>query len=199
MTEPEKTHKPHHTHNDEQGRSGENRAGQGEPGRGQGETPETVTGISEEIYEEARRERDEYLDSLRRMRAEFENYRKRVLRESEQLKTRYSAEIIEEILPVLDNFERAMKAAMEHDEQVIGGGVELVYKQLRDVLDKRGLCEIDAHGQPFDPAHHEAVLCRPSEEHEEGTVVDVLEKGYRLEDRVVRPAKVVVSERKKEK
>lgn len=201
MTNQEETHRPQgkpgaRSARDESGRSDETRTGPGE--RGTGQKIETITGISEEIFEEAARERDDYLDSLKRLQADFENYRKRVMRESEQLKTRYSAEIIEEILPVLDNFERAMKAAMEHDQKVLGGGVELVYNQLRDVLNKRGLCEIEAHGQPFDPAHHEAVLCRPSEEHEEGTVVDVLEKGYRLEDRVVRPAKVVVSERKKE-
>lgn len=157
----------------------------------------TVTGISEEILDEAIRERDEYLDALRRMQADFENYRKRVLRESEQLKTRHSAEVIQDILPVLDNFERAMKAAIEHDQKLLSEGVELVYNQLRDVLAKRGLCEIEAHGQPFDPSHHEAVLCRPSEEHEEGTVMDVLEKGYRVDDTIVRPAKVVVSEGKK--
>ena len=157
----------------------------------------TVTGISEEIFEEAIRERDEYLDSLKRLKAEFENYRKRIARESDQLRTRHASEIMEEILPVLDNFERAMKAAIEHDQKLLSEGVEMVYNQLRDVLTKRGLCEIDAHGRPFDPEHHEAVLCRPSEEHEEGTVLDVLEKGYRLEDKVVRPAKVVVSEGKK--
>ncbi|MBE0429987.1 MAG: nucleotide exchange factor GrpE [Thermoleophilia bacterium] len=164
-----------------------------------GREAETLAGISEEIFREAIRERDEYLDSLKRLKAEFENYRRRVSREGEQLKTRHASEIMEEILPVLDNFERAMKAAIEHDEKLLGGGVELVYNQLRGVLTKRGLCEIEAHGRPFDPEHHEAVLCLPSKEHEEGTVLDVLEKGYRVEDRVVRPAKVVVSEGKTEK
>lgn len=156
-----------------------------------------VTELSEEIFEEALRERDAYLDSLKRLQAEFENYRKRVQRESEQLRARTSAEVMEDILPVLDNFERALKAAMEHDEKLLGDGVELVYSQLRGALEKRGLCEIEAEGQPFDPTHHEAVLCRPSEEHVEGTVLEVLEKGYRVEDRIVRPAKVIVSEGKK--
>lgn len=156
-----------------------------------------VTELSEDIYDEALRERDAYLDSLKRLQAEFENYRRRVQRETEQLRERASAEVMEDILPVLDNFERALRAAMEHDEQLLGEGVELVYSQLRDVLGKRGLCEIEAEGQPFDPTHHEAVLCRPSDEHEEGTVLEVLEKGYRVEDKVVRPAKVIVSEGKK--
>lgn len=157
-------------------------------------SPENVTELSEDILGEALRERDSYLDSLKRLQAEFENYRRRVQRETEQLRVRASAEVLEDILPVLDNFERALKAAMEHDEQLLGEGVELVYSQLRDVLGKRGLCEIEAEGQPFDPAHHEAVLCRPSENHEEGTVLEVLEKGYRVDDQVVRPAKVIVSE-----
>lgn len=153
-----------------------------------------ITEISEEMAAELIRERDEYLESLQRLQAEFANYRKRVMRESEQLTQRASTEVIEDLLPVLDNFERAIKAATAHDEKVLGEGVELVYNQLRDILTKRGLCEIDAHGQPFDPTQHEAVLCRPSSEHEKGTVMEVLEKGYRVEDKVVRPAKVVVSD-----
>lgn len=152
-----------------------------------------VAQISEEMLDELRRERDEYIDALQRLQAEFANFRKRVLRESEQAGQRAAAGMIAELLPVLDNFERAMLAAAKHDEQVLSGGVELVYNQLRDVLVKRGLCEIDAHGQPFDPAQHEAILCQPSGEHEEGTVMQVIEKGYQLEDRVVRPAKVIVA------
>ena len=159
----------------------------------QGASDRKVADISEEMAAELRRERDEYLESLQRLQAEFANFRKRVLRESEQAGQRASTEMIGELLPVLDNFERALQAAAEHDEQVLSGGVELVYNQLRDVLTKRGLCEIDAHGQPFDPTQHEAILCQPSAEHEEGTVMQVIEKGYQLKDRVVRPAKVIVS------
>ncbi|MHB1391375.1 MAG: nucleotide exchange factor GrpE [Thermoleophilia bacterium] len=169
------------------------------PEKQQADDNPEVAGISEEIYREAVRERDEYLDALRRLQAEFDNYRKRVLRDSQQLQARYAAQTIEDILPVLDNFERALKAAVEHDEQTLGQGVELVYNQLSDVLARRGLCEIEAHGQPFDPTQHEAVLCRPSTEHDEGTVVEVLERGYQVDDTVVRPAKVIVSEGKPEK
>lgn len=149
--------------------------------------------ISAEVADELIRERDEYLDALQRLQAEFANYRRRVVQESEQMTHRASAQVVEDLLPVLDNFDRAMKAAIEHDEKVLGGGMELVYNQLRDILTRRGLCEINAHGQPFDPNQHEAVLCRPSGEHEEGTVVEVLEKGYQVGEKVVRPAKVVVS------
>jgi molecular chaperone GrpE len=152
-----------------------------------------LTDISSELHEEVLRERDEYLDSLQRLQAEFANFRKRVQRESERHAERASSEVIEELLPVLDNFERAMQAAAEHDEKLLTSGVELVYNQLRDILAKRGLCEIEAEGETFDPTHHEAVMCQPSEEHEEGTVMQVLEKGYRRGEKVVRPAKVIVS------
>ena len=145
------------------------------------------------VHEEILRERDEYLDALQRLQAEFTNFRKRVLRDAEQQSKRASSEVIEELLPVLDNFERAMKAAAEHDEKLLTSGVEIVYGQLREILTRRGLCEIKAEGAAFDPTRHEAVLCQPSEEHGEGTVMQVLEKGYRLDDKVVRPAKVIVS------
>ena len=152
-----------------------------------------LTEISAEVHDEVIRERDEYLESLQRLQAEFANFRKRVARESQQQARRISTQVIEELLPVLDNFERAMHAAAEHDEKLLTSGVELVYNQLRDILTKRGLCEIEAEGATFDPNQHEAVMCQPSKEHDEGTVMQVLEKGYQLEDKVVRPAKVVVS------
>ncbi len=156
-------------------------------------TDEQVAQITDEIHEQVVRERDEYLENLKRLKAEFDNFRKRVLRDSEESARRASADVVEDLLPVLDNFERALKAAAEHDEKVLGEGVEMVYRQLRDVLDRRGLCEVEAEGADFDPEHHEAVLCRPFPGEKEGKVMEVVEKGYKLEDRVVRPAKVVVS------
>ncbi|RJQ45343.1 MAG: nucleotide exchange factor GrpE [Gaiellales bacterium] len=155
---------------------------------------EVMAEVSEDIHRQVLKERDEYLDTLQRLQADFANYRKRVARESDASSSRVTAEIVEELLPVLDNFERALKAAVEHDEKVLSEGVQLVYRQLREVLDRRGLCEIEAAGEDFDPSHHEAVLCQPSEEHPEGRVIDVLEKGYRVHDKVVRPARVIVSE-----
>lgn len=149
--------------------------------------------VSAELHEEVLRERDEYLDSLQRLKAEFDNFRKRVLREGEQRSQRAQTEVIEELLPVLDNFERAMQAAAQHDEKLLTSGVELVYNQLKDMLTRRGLCEIEAEGAQFDPNQHDAVMCQPSEEHEEGTVVQVLEKGYQVDDKVMRPARVIVS------
>jgi molecular chaperone GrpE len=156
-----------------------------------------ISDVSEDIHQKIMRERDEYLESLQRLQADFANYRKRVLKESQGSTGRAAAEIAEDLLPVLDNFERAMQSAVEHDEKVLSEGVELVYRQLRDVLDRRGLCEIVAKGEDFDPEHHEAVLCQPSDEHEEGKVMNVVEKGYRVDERVIRPAKVIVSDGKK--
>jgi molecular chaperone GrpE len=156
-----------------------------------------ISDVSEDIHQKIMRERDEYLESLQRLQADFANYRKRVLKESQGSTGRAAAEIAEDLLPVLDNFERAMQSAVEHDEKVLSEGVELVYRQLRDVLDRRGLCEIVAEGKDFDPEHHEAVLCQPSDEHEEGKVMNVVEKGYRVDERVIRPAKVIVSDGKK--
>ncbi|MHB9111404.1 MAG: nucleotide exchange factor GrpE [Thermoleophilia bacterium] len=149
--------------------------------------------ITAELHEEVLRERDEYLDSLQRLKAEFDNFRKRVQREGEQREQRAQTEVIEELLPVLDNFERAMQAAAQHDEKLLTSGVELVYNQLRDLLTRKGLCEIEAEGAQFDPNQHDAVMCQPSGEHKEGTVMQVLEKGYQLDEKVMRPARVIVS------
>lgn len=164
--------------------------------RGQGkETAEErkLAEISADLHEEVLRERDEYLEALQRLQAEFANFRKRVLRDSEQQGKRATSEVVEDLLPVLDNFERAMEAAVKHDEKLLTSGVEFVYNQLREILTRRGLCEIEAEGSAFDPTRHEAVLCQPSGEHDEGTVMQVLEKGYQLGEKVVRPAKVIVS------
>lgn len=177
---------------DSASREGDSTAAAG--GAAPGQVGRQLTDLSEDIHRQIIEERDEYLDSLQRLQADFDNYRKRVTRESETSSGRVAAEIVEELLPVLDNFERAMQAAMNHDKQVLSEGVELVFRQLREVLDRRGLCEIEAMGEDFDPAHHEAVLCQSSDVHDEGKVVDVLEKGYRVNDKVVRPARVIVSE-----
>lgn len=172
-------------------------------GRGEDASPATgpegagdasIAEASEEVLEQALKERDEYLDSLQRLQAEFANYRSRVARESESSSSRAAAEFVEELLPVLDNFERAIEAAVTHDEEVLGEGIEMVYRQLREILDRRGLCEVEAQGEDFDPNHHEAILCQPSNRYDEGKVLDVIEKGYRIHDKVVRPAKVIVSE-----
>jgi molecular chaperone GrpE len=133
------------------------------------------------------RERDEYLDALQRLKAEFDNYRKRVARDQQELAARAHERLIREVVPVLDDLERALAHEGDIDE-----GVRLIHRQLSDALAKEGLAEVETDGK-FDPHTQEALLSQPSDE-EEGTVIQVLQKGYKLGDRVLRPARVVVSQ-----
>jgi molecular chaperone GrpE len=119
------------------------------------------------------KERDEYLDALQRLKAEFDNYRKRVARDQQELA------------------ERTLEAAAEHEEGKLEDGVRLVHRSLADALAKEGLAEIETGGT-FDPHTQEALLSQPSDA-EEGSVIQVLQKGYSLGDRVLRPARVVIS------
>jgi molecular chaperone GrpE len=136
-------------------------------------------------------ERDEHLNDLKRVAAEFENYRKRVLRDQESLVARAHERLVKELLPVLDDLERALAAAEEHEEAKLEEGVRLVHRELADALEREGLAEIETTGV-FDPHVHEALLSQPSDKGE-GTVLEVVQKGYRLGDRVLRPARVVVA------
>jgi len=146
----------------------------------------------EERLAEVERERDEYLNDLKRVAADFENYRKRVARDQEGLVARAHERIVKELLPVLDDLERALEAAAEHEEAKLEEGVRLVHRELVEALAREGLVEVETDG-PFDPHVHEALLSQPSEK-EDGSVIEVLQKGYRLGDRVLRPARVVVSQ-----
>ena len=146
----------------------------------------------EERLVEAERERDERTDDLKRVAAEFENYRKRVARDQQSRAARAHERLVKERLPVLDDLERALEAATEHQEAQLEEGVKLVHRELQEALAKEGLSEIETNGH-FDPHVHEALLSQPSEQ-EEGAILDVLQKGYRLGDRVLRPARVVVSQ-----
>jgi len=141
-------------------------------------------------------ERDEHLNDLKRVAAEFENYRKRVARDQESLVARAHERLVKELLPVLDDLERALAAAEEHEEAKLEEGVRLVHRELAAALQREGLAEIDTDGQ-FDPHVHEALLSQPSDA-EEGSVIEVVQKGYTLGDRVVRPARVVVAAPKPE-
>jgi molecular chaperone GrpE len=142
--------------------------------------------------EELEAERDEYLADLQRVAAEFENYRKRVARDQENLAARAHERLVKELLPVLDDLERALEAAEEHEEARLEEGVRLVQRELQEALAKEGLVEIETNGR-FDPHVHEALLSQPSDK-DEGSVLEVLQRGYRLGDRVLRPARVVVSQ-----
>jgi molecular chaperone GrpE len=138
-----------------------------------------------------RTERDEYLDALQRLKAEFDNYRKRVARDQQEVAARAHERLVRELVPVLDDLERALEFATAHEEAQLEDGVRLVHRALADALTKEGLSEIETEGK-FDPHTQEALLSQPSEA-EEGTVIQVLQKGYRLGDRVLRPARVVIS------
>lgn len=138
-------------------------------------------------------ERDEYLELLQRVQADFENYRKRAAREQERLVAHAHERLVRELLPVLDDLERALEAAERHEEAALVDGVKLVEQSLRKALEKEGLVEIETAGA-FDPHVHDALLMRPSDESEPGSVLEVVQRGYRLGDRVVRPARVIVAE-----
>ena len=153
-------------------------------------TPTTKAELEEQLAA-LEAERDERLNDLKRVAADFENYRKRVARDQESLVARAHERLVKELLPVLDDLERALQAAAEHEEAKLEEGVRLVHRELVEALGKEGLVEIETNGR-FDPHVHEALLSQPSEA-DEGSVIDVLQKGYRLGDRVLRPARVVVS------
>ncbi len=136
-------------------------------------------------------ERDEYLDALQRLKAEFDNFRKRAQRDQAELISRASERLVKQLLPVVDDLERALEAAAAHEEAQLEDGVRLVHRALADTLAREGLVEVETDGA-FDPHTQEALLTQPSDA-EEGTVIQVLQKGYKLGDRVLRPARVVVS------
>jgi molecular chaperone GrpE len=138
--------------------------------------------------EATRRERDEYLDALRRLKAEFENSRKRQERERTRILETASERLVVELLPVLDNLDRALEA-----EGDIHEGVRAIRDQLVNVLGKEGLLPVASDGQHFDPNVHEAVMSQPSQEHEEGTILQTFQRGYLLSGKPIRPAKVVVA------
>jgi molecular chaperone GrpE len=145
----------------------------------------------EQRLEEAERQREEFLNDLKRVAADFDNYRKRAARDQESLAARAAESLVKELLPILDDLERALVAAEQHEEAQLEEGVRLVHRAFVQALLKQGLEEIETNGR-FDPHVHEALLSQPSDA-QEGSVIDVLQKGYRLGDRVLRPARVVVA------
>ena len=132
-------------------------------------------------------------DAYLRLAADFDNFRKRVAREHAELTQRANERLLHELLPVLDDLERALEAAAQHEEAKLEEGVKLVHRSFLALLERHGLSEIETNGA-FDPHVHEALLAQPAEDAEEGSVLQVLQKGYRLGDRVLRPARVIVAE-----
>ena len=154
---------------------------------------ETVERDLDELGE-AKRERDEYLELAQRTRADFENYRKRVAKETSDALVRGKAELARGLLPVIDNLERALTAGSDPAAHgALVEGVGLVLDELRGRLGDAGVESFDPTGERFDPQLHEALSTQPAEGAEAGLVLETMQKGYRLNGQVLRPAKVVVS------
>ena len=152
-----------------------------------GVAEEEIAALAGEL-ELARKERDDYLDALRRLKAEFENSRKRQERELARVRDTASEQLVTELLPVLDNLDRALQS-----EGDIREGVQATRDHFAEVLGNAGLTPVTSDGQHFDPNVHEAVMGQPSEEHEEGIILQTFERGYLLNGKSIRPAKVVVA------
>jgi molecular chaperone GrpE len=169
--------------------------------------PEAKADLEQQV-KELEAARDSAIADLQRVAADFDNYRKRTARDHQALVATATERLVKNLLPVLDDLERALEAAAEHEARNAGGpspparakkqgevkleeGVRLVQRELSHVLQKEGLVAVETDGK-FDPHEHEALLTQPSQA-EEGDIVEVIQKGYRLGDRVLRPARVVVS------
>ena len=154
----------------------------------------TAPGTDADSLETARRERDALQDRLLRTAAEFDNYRKRIERERREVAEYAGADILTDMLPIVDDLERALQASAGSEADVYRRGVELIYKQMTDLLRKRGVKVIEAVGTQFDPRFHEAVMQEVSSTHREGEVIAELRRGYTLGDRLLRPAVVKVAQ-----
>ena len=161
------------------------------PAEAEDEAPAAEQNGSEELAR-AEAERDEYLGALQRLKAEFENYRKRTERDRQAVAVGAQREVVRGLLPVMDNLERAVEALGDRGDEIVAG-LEMVRGQLAGLLAGLGVEEIEAAGRAFDPNVHEAVAQVPSADHPEGSVVEVIEKGYRISDHVLRPSRVVVA------
>ncbi|MCS5696211.1 nucleotide exchange factor GrpE [Desulfofundulus thermocisternus] len=196
-------------HNNEAGSPG----AAGEPGSAvQGASPDQVDLPEAEREEAAGEQRQEevdvqelerrlaeqtalaqdYFQRLARMQADFENYRRRMNREREEWFKYASQSLVAELLPVVDNFERALAAKEEDPAQVVAG-VEMIYRQLMDVLTREGLSPVPAVNEPFDPARHEAIMQEETDSYPDNTVIEELRRGYYFKDRLLRPALVKVA------
>jgi molecular chaperone GrpE len=143
---------------------------------------------------ELQRQRDEFYDLLLRKSAEFDNYRKRIERERQSFAEATTAEVMEELLPVMDDLERALAADPGSDGgEAYRKGVELIYQQMQDLLRRRGVRQIDAVGADFDPHIHQAISHEPAEGRRDGEVIEDFRRGYMLGDRLLRPSMVRVA------
>lgn len=162
-----------------------------------GDAGEAVERDLDVLLADAEAKRDEYLDIARRTQADFENYKKRMAAEVQAASVRGKLQLAAQVVPVLDDLERALEAAgldPEGDsEDGLAHGVLLVFRGLRETLQRNGIEQVDPQGEKFDPNQHEALSTMAVEGAESGVVVEVMQKGYRFEDQLIRPARVVVS------
>lgn len=160
----------------------------GDPDAGPAPMPEDLTALLEAARAEAARSHDRYL----RAAADLDNFRKRTVKMRSEARDETLRDVLLQVAPVLDNMRRAL-ADDTDDAAALRRGVDIILNQFNDILRGYGLQEIAAEGQPFDPNLHEALVQVPTDEHPPGTVIQEMERGYKLNDRVVRPARVVVS------
>jgi molecular chaperone GrpE len=170
----------------------------GDAEAGQPDAAQEVEADFERLLADTQRERDEYLDLAKRTKADFENFRKRMGAEVLAAAGRGKAEVLRDVLPVLDDLDRAIQAAgldPEGDsDDGLAHGVLLVFRSLREALAKNGIEAVDPTGEKFDPNLHEALSTQPADGVDSGTVVETMQKGYRLGEQLIRPARVVVAE-----
>lgn len=159
--------------------------------------PETNSPAADDLREQTekiQRERDEYYDLLKRTQADFENAHQRHRRERDQERRYAAGPLAKDLFAALDNLERALESAREaNDAGPLAQGVALVHSQILDALKRHGITPIDALHKPFDPNYHQAVAQQPSAEHPPNTVIEVLQPGYQLHERVLRPASVILA------
>lgn len=162
------------------------------------EMPETTEQVSADVealnrqLEEAQAQASEFKDSWMRSQAEFQNYRRRVERDNDLMKSTMKGDIIKKVLPVLDDMERALQNRPADDAWA--SGIELVARKFQNILEMEGVKKIEAAGAEFDPNFHEAISHEPSEDVESGHVIEVVQNGYMLGERVIRPAMVRVAQ-----
>jgi len=151
---------------------------------------EYIAKLNEDL-EEQKRLADEYYDSLKRNMADFDNYKKRIVKEKESMHTMIVADIVENMLPILDNFDTALMH--ESADEKFKTGMEMIYSQIKDVISKYGVEEIQSLNCTFDPMLHEAVMHEDNEEFGEKEIIEVFRKGYKIKDKVIRHAMVKVA------
>jgi molecular chaperone GrpE len=151
-------------------------------------------GVLQNELAETQAKANEYLEGWQRARADFTNYKKRVEREQAQIYQNAAGNILKRYLSIIDDLERALKARPQNgDGAAWSEGIELIYRKLLGILESEGILPMDAEGKPFDPNLHEAIMSEDSDQHESGQIIEVLQQGYTLGDKVLRPAMVRVA------